>query len=127
MGDMSPCKHGGTVGYCGICNPELEELTNRITELEAILEPLQFSVDKAESLGRKVQDWIAYAKKLEADSGAAIGEENSRLRTENARLTTHIRAIAEHHDKQINFVESSDDIDYQTMRRDFALSGLEGE
>ena len=47
------------------------------------------------------------------------------LKQEVTRLQSHIRAIAEHHDKQINFVESSDDIDYQTMRRDFALSGLE--
>lgn len=51
--------------------------------------------------------------------------DKEKLEQEVARLTAHIRAIAEHHDKQINFVESSDDIDYQTMRRDFALSGLE--
>lgn len=97
MGDMSPCKHGGTVGYCGICNPELEELTSRIAELEA-------------ENARLTEGW-----RLNVEM----------LKQEVARLTTHIRAIAEHHDKQINFVESSDDIDYQTMRRDFALSGLE--
>ena len=46
----------------------------RIAELEAILEPLQNSVDKAESLGRKVQDEVDMSK------------QNSNLTAENAEL-----------------------------------------
>ena len=95
---------------------ELQNKDRRIAELEKI--ELQWLTYRNE-IG-KVEDLEKEVTRLELFAQSVV-----RLAEYNLKLESHIRAIAEHHDKQINFVESSDDIDYQTMRRDFALSGLE--
>jgi len=130
------------------------EAADRIAELEAILEPLQNSVDKAESLGRKVQDWVAYAKQLEVDSGGAVGQENSRLRwrvkelEEKFRLRTELFAKYQSEKNALvaGLKERIDELEahiweiaehhvtaigeilgthYHTDRRNFALKALE--
>lgn len=52
----------------------------QLAKLEHILEPIQASVDRAEAMGRNVQEWIDYAKALEANSGVAAASEFQRLR-----------------------------------------------
>lgn len=39
MGDMTKCKHGGSVGYCDICSPQdvILNLRERLADAEAAL------------------------------------------------------------------------------------------
>lgn len=60
---------------------KIHQLTEQVISLKDILSPIVESKARAEKMGRNVDEWVEYAKKLEHDAGGAVGEENARLRT----------------------------------------------
>jgi len=95
-------------------NPMIKESFDRIAELEAENSRLQ-AAESDFCMGYRM----------------ACDAETKVLNQEVARLTAHIRAIAEHHDglkySLLDGVRSLAWELHHTERRDFALSGLEGK
>jgi len=91
-------------------NPMIKESFDRIAELEAENSRLQ-AAESDFCMGYRM----------------ACDAETKVLNQEVARLTAHIRAVAEHHERETHGQVDREYFAYHLERRDRALSGLEGE
>lgn len=89
----------------GVCTGEhvaatlAMEAADRIKHLEYIVEPIQGSIDRSIAAGRKVDEWVAYAKELEASLGTAVAKENVRLRARVLEVAEECNSIEQEYNE----------------------------
>jgi Lar family restriction alleviation protein len=72
---------------------EIARLQGEVERLRFVLAPISESTERAEAMGRNVDEWVAYAKRLEGDAGIAAAEEFQRLRDKNKAMGTELTTL----------------------------------